>query len=223
MMKSPASRTGNLIRYAIFLVLVLLTSWFKNMAITKTSISGVFTLLFFCIAALTLTFFVRQFNLEKRYFAHPLNHLSDVFENCFGFFLVMVLAVGGLNLLIAWLQAQNQMPEFSHLITRFEFKDGGFWLYLLIAGIITPIIQQYLVAGFFNNYFFRAETPLNIVLAVLISGALYAVLQFQPFFMPAFIQMSLGWLFALSYLRTHNLAVPIFLNIFSTILVIVLA
>lgn len=221
-MKSPASRTGDLIRYAIFLALVLITNWLKNMAITKQTISGIFTILFFCIAALTLTFFVRQFNLEKRYFADPLNKLADVFQNSFGFFLLLLIAVGALDLVIAWLQAQGQVPRFSHAVTGFEFTAPGFWLYLVMAAVIMPIIQQYLVAGFFNNYFFRNETPLNVVGAVLISGVIYMLLQFQPFFMPAFVQLSLGWLFALGYLRTRNLAVPILLNMFSALLVIIL-
>lgn len=221
-MKSPASRLGNSVRFIIFFALAIVTTWLRNMTFDQNKISGLFGLLFFSIAALTLLFFIRQFNLEKRYFSDRLNSLSDVFNNAFGFVIVMFLAVGGLTLLIAWLQVDGKLPVFSQEATSFEVVDVGFWLNILMSGILMPIVNQYLVSGFFFNYFFRVESHLNIVLGMLFSGLLFALLQFQPWFMPAFLQASFGWLFALSYLRTNNLTVPIFLNIFSAILFIVL-
>ncbi|WP_261805833.1 CPBP family intramembrane glutamic endopeptidase [Lapidilactobacillus luobeiensis] len=221
-MKSPASRLGNSVRFIIFLALTVITNWLGAMAFDQNKISGLFTILFFSIAALTLLFFIRQFNLEKHYFSDRLNSLGDVFNNAFGFIIVMFLAVGVLTLLIAWLQVDGTLPAFTRDATVFEVVDIGFWLNILISGILIPIIDQYLINGFFFNYFFRTETPLNIVLGMLFSGVLFALLQFQPWFMPAFLQASFGWLFALSYLRTHNLALPILLNIFSAILFIVL-
>ena len=197
-MKSPASRLGNSVRFIIFFALAIVTTWLRNMTFDQNKISGLFGLLFFSIAALTLLFFIRQFNLEKRYFSDRLNSLSDVFNNAFGFVIVMFLAVGGLTLLIAWLQVDGKLPVFSQEATSFEVVDVGFWLNILMSGILMPIVNQYLVS------------------------LLFALLQFQPWFMPAFLQASFGWLFALSYLRTNNLTVPIFLNIFSAILFIVL-
>ncbi|GEL13912.1 hypothetical protein FC15_GL000364 [Lapidilactobacillus concavus DSM 17758] len=222
-MKSPASLIGNLVRYTIFIAMVLITTWLKDQAFEQGKLSGIFLVLCLSAAALSLLFFIRQFNLEQKYFSDRLNSRPKVLANAFGFLFLLVLIIGGLNLVIGWLQVAGSIPKFETTVTKFDLKDGGFWLNILIVGIILPILQQFIATGFFFNYFFRRATPINTVLGMLISGLIFAALQFQPFFMPAFLQLSLGWLFALSFLYTRRFEVPVCLNIFSAILMIILA
>lgn len=221
-MKNPASRAGNLVRFTIFTLLALITQWLLQLTYQEKSVNFIFALLFFCAAALTLLFYVRQFNAEKRYFTDSLHSFGHVLSHAFIFLFVLFIAIGAIILVVSWLQTQNQLPHFSQPARTIELKDVGFWLYLVMAGLIMPIIQQYLVNGFFFNYFFRNQTPVKITFGMLISAVLFAILQFQPLFFPAFIQFSLGCLITLGYIYTRNLAVPICLNIFSAVLLIIL-
>ncbi|MFD1465925.1 type II CAAX prenyl endopeptidase Rce1 family protein [Lapidilactobacillus mulanensis] len=222
-MKSPASLFGNLVRYVIFIALVLVTTWLKDMTFDQGKISGIFLVLCLAATALSLLFFIRQFNLEQRYFSSGSNSRPEVLSNAFGFLFLLVLIVGGLNLVVGWLQVSGSIPQFANTANKFDINDMGFWLNILIVGIALPVLQQFVATGFFFNYLFRRSTIANTILGMLFSGAIFAALQFQTSFMPIFLQFSLGCLFSLSYLYTRRLEVPICLNIFSAILMIVLA
>lgn len=222
-MRSPASIFGNIVRYISFTVLVLLGIWLKNMAFDGGKVEMVLIVVFLALAAISLWFFIREFNLEQRYFANAPNSRNTVLSNAFGFLFLMVLIIGAFDLIIGWLQAHGQFPGFDSTWSQFDIRDAGFWLNILIVGIILPIMQQFITTGFLFNYVFRGSSIVTAVVGVLISGIIFAALQFQPLLMPAFIQLSLGWLFAISYLYTQRIEVPICLNIFSALLMIIVS
>lgn len=222
-MRSPASFFGNLVRFIFFTALVLLAIWLKNMAFADNRVSETFVVLFMALAIIMLWFFIRQFNLEQQYFMVRPNTRQQVLSNASGFITLMLLIIGALNLLIAWLQTDNKLPAFINTVGHFDINDGGFWLNILLVGIILPILEQLLVTGFLFNYAFRGSRPVTAVVGIVISAILFAILQFQPLMMPFVIQLWFGLLFAMSYLYTRRIEVPICLNIFSAILMIVLA
>ncbi|WP_125608029.1 CPBP family glutamic-type intramembrane protease [Lapidilactobacillus bayanensis] len=222
-MRSPASFFGNLVRYLFFAALVLLAIWLKDLAFADNKVSGTFVILFLALAVIGFWFLIRQFNLEQQYFAVQPNSRQQVLSSASGFITLMLLIIGALNLLIAWLQVAGKLPALTNTAGNFDLNHIGFWLNILMVGIILPVLEQLLATGFLFNYAFRGSSPVIAVVGILVSATLFTILQFQPAIMPAFIQFWFGLLFAMSYLYTRRIEVPICLNIFSAILMIILA
>ncbi|CAA9333042.1 MAG: hypothetical protein AVDCRST_MAG93-6286 [uncultured Chloroflexia bacterium] len=127
--------------------------------------------------------------------------------------LAPVIAVGQLttvallNALVLALTGQFENPQIEAISGAGGFSWPNFILMLLLAGVAAPIVEETLFRGVLYGWL-RIRVP--IVLAVVVSAALFAGVHFIPILLPALFVV--GIILAVVYEWSQSLWVPILLH-----------
>lgn len=218
---TPTSREGNLIRYVVYLAGYLITAGLGKLLTKKGLLHLWDIILFILIAAMVLLFYAFRFNREQRYFRREfyIPWLGD-----FGLLVSLTLGLTASRILLMYLQTYHHLPWYGfQLILMRQPSHMLFWFMLLMNGLVLPILQEFLATGFLFNYAFRQDSMTSGVLGLIVSGLLYAVLNFQMTPLLLLINFLYGLLFAWAYLYTQNFWVPLYLAVVNGILLVIMA
>lgn len=220
-MNTPESREGNVIRYAVYLVGYVAVFAVVKLVTNKTPLHVWDLILFGLVAAMILLFYIYRFNREQRFFARDfklpwLGNISTV--------VLLTLGITATRILISYLQAYNKIPyyDFQLIYIKNESVDM-FWFLILVQGIILPILQEFLAAGFLFNYAFRKNTKSVAITGIIVSGIIFSLLNYQSSPILLVIEIIYGGVFAWSYLYTQTLWMPVYLAIVSGVLTVIMA
>ncbi|MBD5431964.1 MAG: CPBP family intramembrane metalloprotease [Lactobacillus sp.] len=219
-MNTPASREGNFIRYAVYMVMYLIVLGCRYLGTFNYKFHIFGAILFVIVAAPVLLFYIRQFNHEQKYFIKDfkLSLLGD-----YVFTLGLTFLVIAARILFSYLQAKGSMPKLSIQVGYVNHESNSlYWFYIFALGIVLPALQQFLTNGFFFNYFFRDSSVFTAVLGIAASGLFFSILNLQFSLAILVVNFLFGMLFAWSYLYTQSLWMPVYLSILNGILTIIL-
>lgn len=147
--------------------------------------------LLFCSVLLALYLVQRDRNLTFRQVGFRTDNFSDSFKHVL-LLTVPVAVVGG----FVW-------SLFFPIYTDF-YKEGDFWVKLLIRYPIWALIQQYLVLGFFFYTMERLLGKTNVSLICFSSALFFSALHFPNYPLMLFCFIA-GGIWALSYRKNRNL------------------
>lgn len=127
------------------------------------------------------------------------------------------------RLLISYLQAKGKLA-FSTFQTAYLKHETTpiFWFFIFSIGILLPVLQQFLVNGFFFNYFFRKTNAISAVVGVICSGCFFSLLSGQFAFSLLVVNLIYGMAFAWSYLYSQTLWIPIYLSVLNGTFTVIL-
>lgn len=219
-MNTPASREGNLIRYAVYFIGYLITLGVTELVIKKPLLHLWDLILFILIATMVLVFYAYRFNREQRYFARQLYipWLGD-----FGLVVGLTLGVTAMRIIIMYLQTYRHLSwyYFQQSFLHYPSKQL-FWFLLLAQGIILPILQEFLATGFLFNYAFRRNNSTVALWGIFTSGLIFTLLNWQASVPLLLINFLYGMLFAWSYLYTQTLIMPLYLAVINGLLLVIM-
>lgn len=219
-LKSPTLRGT---WYVIWLIMVVISQHLEQLSIGNKSIRWTYAVLFLIVSALFLLMMVGRYRHEQLSFEGSAPNLFEGLGLFFGFVTFIALIIGIFLFLISYLKAQGRLPS---LKVSSDYLDRGllvFWFDLLASAFIVAVEQQFVVTGFFFNYFFRENTLTSALLGIIISGILYGLLNMEVFhFINFFIYCAIGCLLAVVYLATQNFQISLLLGIFVAILRVIL-
>lgn len=219
-LNTPASRQGNFVRYAVYMVLYLIMLGCRYLGTFNDKFHIWGAILFVIFAAPISLFYIRQFNHEQKYFVKSvkLSLLSDYI-----FTLGLTLLVIATRIMFSYLQSKKTIPKLNiQVFYNAHESNGLFWFYIFALGIVLPILQQYLTNGFFFNYFFRDNSGIVALLGIFASGLFFSILNLQFSLAIFVVNWLFGMLFAWSYLYTQSIWMPIYLSVLNGVLIIIL-
>lgn len=220
-MNTPESNEGNIVRYAIYLVAYFILIGINQLAINVKGFNAIWGVLFMLLALGLLYFYIIRFNRENRYFQK--NTTTNGLLRNYGAVMIALVLIVAIQILISYGQTMGKIPSFNLQKTYLKHAtSGAFWFLIIGNGLIISALQQFLTNGFFFNYWFRNNEKTTALLGVVVSGVLYAVLNFPGNIVLLIIEIVIGSLLAWSYLYTQTMLVPIILAMVSSTLMFVL-
>lgn len=217
---SPASKQGNLVRMSGYLLGYMLVFMFQRILSRQKTISPLWELLFFVLAAVVTFFSIYRYNREERFFDKDEDKVSLVNDlKVTALFTVIIL---GLRVFIAWKQSSGSLPDYSlAAVYQAHASNQMFWFQIISQGLILSALQAYLSVGFFFNYAFRTGGKLAAIAGLLCSGLFFAILNWQ--FIPALFLANaiVGAFIAWSFLYTRNFLVAIYLSLLNGLIFVI--
>lgn len=124
-----------------------------------------------------------------------------------GFAGVLLAFVGMLVIQIGWgllIQQHLLTPPANQAAVEKAVLQLPLWnnLYDVLAA---PVFEEYIFRGFFFNFFFTEDTPLNTWLGILVSGCLFGFMHTLTFSVTTLFYSALGCLIAWAYLHFKDL------------------
>ncbi|MEW4587014.1 CPBP family glutamic-type intramembrane protease, partial [Lactobacillus crispatus] len=208
---SPNSPEGNGIRYLCYLLgYMVVLAVYKF--VTKDLPPSILDMTFFFVASIGILYFITsRYNAEeKRYFSsyYEAPFLSHFWVTVGLFFLVTALRIS-----IDYLQALKQMPMFTY---QYNYQVNNsqqlFWFLVMSKGIILPLLQLYILVGFFFNYFFRYNDKKTAFIGILVSGLAFCLCNFCPSPIILALEVLIGMIIAWSYLYSQALWMPLIIS-----------
>lgn len=219
-MNTPTSREGNLIRYTVYLLAMLMVLGINQLVVKTIPLKTWDVVLYLLVAAAVLLFFVYRFNREARFFEKDTN--LNWLDYC-GLTIALTVVVAVIRISVSYLQASGRLPLFGFQQNYLRHEAVNlFWFLILSQGIVIPILQGFLASGFLFNYLFRGNSALTGVVGILASALIFAGLNFQFTASLFLINAFYGALFAWSYLVSQSIWMPTFLAVANGLLMIVM-
>ena len=219
-LKSPMIRS---IWYIIWLILVIISQQMEQFCLNAKGLDSVRVVFFLIIAILTLLFMLQRYQHEQHYFKTVNTSLSQGLTEFFGLVVFILVAIGCFMIIISYLKARGYFP---HLVNRTDYLDRGslaFWFDLLASSLLISLEQQFVTIGFFFNYFFRRNSLIGALVAILISGLIFGALNMESWHLiNFFIYTAIGLMLATIYLATQNLQICMFMSVFVAIMKVIL-
>ncbi|BDR61015.1 CPBP family intramembrane glutamic endopeptidase [Lactobacillus xylocopicola] len=219
-MNTPASREGNLIRYAIYLIGYIMVAGVVKLVTNNSPIHIWDLILFVTISLMVLLFFIYRFNREQRYFDRSFtgSWLSE-----FGLIVGLTVVVTVLRISVSWLQSYGKLKLYGFQLDYLHHEASGtYWFLLLAVGIVVPVLQEFLATGFLFNYAFRRNTVMTAALGTLASGLVFSLLNWQNSLPLLVVNLIFGAIFAWSYLYTQTLWMPVYLAIVNGLILVIM-
>ena len=116
-------------------------------------------------------------------------------------------AVAAINVLVLTLTGQFENPQIEAIGGGGDFSWLNFWLMLLLAGGVAPVVEEVMFRGLLYGWL-RSRMP--VALAVVVSAALFSVAHVIPVLLPALFVV--GLTLAVAYELSGSLWIAILLH-----------
>lgn len=217
---TPQSKSGNLVRYGVYLFLYFIVIACKIWGLWNKKLHVAGAIFFVIVGLFVLYFYIRRYNREQRYFE---KRFSMPLLGDYGFTIGMSLFVIVSRFTISYLQAQGKLPTayFQQAYAKNE-STLLFWFLIVCLGLLLPALQIFLSTGFFFNYYFRSQDLVTAIAGIVFSGLFFGILNFQFPISLVVVNSLYGMLFAWSYMYTQTIAMPLYLAILNGMFMVVL-
>ncbi|HFI0040537.1 TPA: lysostaphin resistance A-like protein [Streptococcus suis] len=169
----------------------------------------------FCWILLTILVFWLLDTLRKKYRDYNLEVKNYSYIKLFG--LVILEIIIKIVLLNVSLRLSGSTVDNSSMLELFQSKYG--WMALLSTNILSPIREEYLYRGIFQERIRSKHYP---IISVLISAILFAFVHSYEISLSFWSALFPGFLFSWIYYKTNHLKYPIVAHILSNSIVTIL-
>ncbi|WP_104929404.1 type II CAAX endopeptidase family protein [Streptococcus suis] len=168
-----------------------------------------------CWILLTILVFWLLDTLRKKYRDYNLEVKNYSYIKLFG--LVILVIIIKIVLLNVSLRLSGSTVDNSSMLELFQSKYG--WMVLLSTNILSPIREEYLYRGIFQERIRSKHYP---IISVLITAILFAFVHSYEISFSFWSVLFPGFLFSWIYYKTNDLKYPIVAHILSNSIVTVL-
>ncbi|WP_105147033.1 CPBP family intramembrane glutamic endopeptidase [Streptococcus suis] len=168
-----------------------------------------------CWILLTILVFWLLDTLRKKYRDYNLEVKNYSYIKLFG--LVILVIIIKIVLLNVSLRLSGSTVDNSSMLELFQSKYG--WMVLLSTNILSPIREEYLYRGIFQERIRSKHYP---IISVLITAILFAFVHSYEISFSFWSALFPGFLFSWIYYKTNDLKYPIVAHILSNSIVTIL-
>ncbi|MGQ7657993.1 lysostaphin resistance A-like protein [Streptococcus suis] len=168
-----------------------------------------------CWILLTILVFWLLDTLRKKYRDYNLEVKNYSYIKLFG--LVILVIIIKIVLLNVSLRLSGSTVDNSSMLELFQSKYG--WMALLSTNILSPIREEYLYRGIFQERIRSKHYP---IISVLITAILFAFVHSYEISFSFWSALFPGFLFSWIYYKTNHLKYPIVAHILSNSIVTIL-
>ncbi|HFU4222252.1 TPA: lysostaphin resistance A-like protein [Streptococcus suis] len=168
-----------------------------------------------CWILLTILVFWLLDTLRKKYRDYNLEVKNYSYIKLFG--LVILEIIIKIVLLNVSLRLSGSTVDNSSMLELFQSKYG--WMALLSTNILSPIREEYLYRGIFQERIRNKDFP---IISVFITAILFAFVHSYEISLSFWSALFPGFLFSWIYYKTNHLKYPIVAHILSNSIVTVL-
>ena len=168
-----------------------------------------------CWILLTILVFWLLDTLRKKYRDYNLEVKNYSYIKLFG--LVILVIIIKIVLLNVSLRLSGSTVDNSSMLELFQSKYG--WMALLSTNILSPIREEYLYRGIFQERIRNKDFP---IISVFITAILFAFVHSYEISLSFWSALFPGFLFSWIYYKTNHLKYPIVAHILSNSIVTVL-
>lgn len=130
-------------------------------------------------------------------------------------FVAQMTALVTINLILTRIIGQFENPQIAALTDPGGFSWLNFAAVFLVGAVVAPIVEELIFRGLIYQWL-RARS--NVVVAVLVSAAIFSVAHVEPVLMPALF--GVGLVLALAFEWSRSLWITILLHFFQNALAI---
>ncbi|MBY5013574.1 CPBP family intramembrane metalloprotease [Streptococcus suis] len=168
-----------------------------------------------CWILLTILVFWLLDTLRKKYRDYNLEVKNYSYIKLFG--LVILVIIIKIVLLNVSLRLSGSTVDNSSMLELFQSKYG--WMALLSTNILSPIREEYLYRGIFQERIRNKDFP---IISVFITAILFAFVHSYEISLSFWSALFPGFLFSWIYYKTNHLKYPIVAHILSNSIVTIL-
>ncbi|HFI0150495.1 TPA: lysostaphin resistance A-like protein [Streptococcus suis] len=168
-----------------------------------------------CWILLTILVFWLLDTLRKKYRDYNLEVKNYSYIKLFG--LVILEIIIKIVLLNVSLRLSGSTVDNSSMLELFQSKYG--WMALLSTNILSPIREEYLYRGIFQERISSKHYP---IISVLVTAILFAFVHSYEISLSFWSALFPGFLFSWIYYKTNHLKYPIVAHILSNSIVTIL-